>query len=156
MTLNVKTSDEDNYHQYTAVDDYSIDINYEQLSHFIEDTQFLGITLAVDEYQIIDNKYYNNTDQIENPIANGVYYILKEEGSNIIDHYVTFDSRKRILTTYDQEVLFDNDKDYDLFVKKQCDQYIYYNGVWRLFQNGNVNVPFSSNIEYYYEIKGEN
>ena len=29
MTLSVKTSDEDNYHQYVAEDAYSIDINYE-------------------------------------------------------------------------------------------------------------------------------
>ena len=155
MTLSVKTSDEDNYHQYVAEDAYSIDINYEQFSYFIEDAQFLGIALAADKYQIINNEYYNSTDQIKNPVANGVYYILKDE-SNMVDHYVTFDPRKRMLTTYDEEVLLEDDKDYDLFVKRYYDQYIYYNGAWRLFQDGSVNVPFSSDIEYYYEIKGEN
>ena len=74
----------------------------------------------------------------------------------MVDHYVTFDPRKRMLTTYDEEVLLEDDKDYDLFVKRYYDQYIYYNGAWRLFQDGSVNVPFSSDIEYYYEIKGEN
>ena len=105
-----------------------------------------------DEYILLD-EYYDNFDEIQNPIPNGVYWI----SSYALDSQNTFDTSKGVLTVNKNSVIINTDKNYALLLKRiyetSRNRYIYYHGDWYLFtEDHDVLCPVDGIVNYCCEI----
>lgn len=133
----------------------------------IEDCYFYGI--HINQYTQTD-EYYYSTEDVQNPITNGVYYIFySTDGSFKIDNYISYDAREMLLTTEEKEtsVILQSEnktnntinylRHYALHAESLYEKYIYYNGNWYPFTDaGDAILTTHAKITYYYEIKEMN
>lgn len=112
----------------------------------IAECYFYGIHLN-DEDFTETNEYYSSTNDVVNPINNGIYYINKDYIS-VINNYVTYYSDAGILATYPGE---------NALLGQTYYKMIYYNNNWYPFsENQDVMIDnFNAVIEYLYRVKKE-
>ena len=150
---------------YTA-SGYYLTIESDTADGFIEDCWFSGAHLEEGQYTFT-GKYYGKTEDVENPVKNGVYEIADTENEAFkIDDYISYNNRERLLTTTRDQVdeltrvkVANKNNEYivtwALFVQQSYSKYIYYNNKWYPFSdNGDVLMPIKARIKYYYEEKG--
>ncbi len=151
--IHVKIIDSQQFIRYETSQNH-LYLNFDE--NAIEDCCFYGIHLNPNQYTLIE-EYYRTTSEITNPINNGVYYILDEEQTAIINDYISYDNSTDLLVTNEENTQFTYGHDYILYANAIYEKYIYYDNHWYPFsENDDVIMPINAKITYYYETREVN